>query len=67
MISEDVSIFLTFMMNEILIVDIGNKIIQSRGKQNMVSAVIKSVKSNVKALKTAYPDENSVIGAVFLE
>ena len=58
MFSEDVSVFLTFMMNEILeIVDIGNKILQSRGKQNVLSAVavIKSVKSNVKALKTDYP------------
>ena len=67
MISEDVSIFLTFMMNEILqIVDIGNKILQSRGKQNLVSAVavIKSVKSNVKALKTDYPDKSSIIDAV---
>ena len=54
MISEDVSIFLTFMMNEILeIVDVGNKIPQSRGEQNVVSA-----------LKTDYPDESSVIDAV---
>ena len=54
------------MMNEILeIVDIGNKILQSPGKQNVVAvAVTKSVKSNVKTLKTDYPDESSVIDAV---
>ena len=63
MISENVSVFLTFMIE---IVDIGNKTLQSRGKQNLASAVavIKSVKSNVKALKTDYPDESSVIDAV---
>ena len=33
MISEDITVFLTFMMNEILeIVDIRNKILQSHGK-----------------------------------
>ena len=55
------------MMNEILeIVDVGNKILQSRGKQNVVSAVavIKSVKRNLKALKTDYPGKSSVIDAV---
>ena len=67
MISDDVRIFLTFMINEILeIVDIGNKILQSRGEQNVVAAitVIKSVKNNVKGLITRYPDEKSIIGAV---
>ena len=64
MISDDGSVFLTFMMNEILeIVDIGNKILQSRGNQNGLCSSCR-VKSNVKALKTDYPDETSVIDAV---
>ena len=67
MISDDVRIFLTFIIHEILeIVDIGNKILQSRGDQNIVTAIttIKSVNSNVKELITRYPDDPSIIHAV---
>ena len=63
MIMEDRWIVLTYQINEILeLVDIGNKVLQSRGKQNITSAihVINSVKDRLKALPTRYESESII-------
>ena len=67
MILDDKWIFLTFMLDEILeLVDIGNKVLQSRGKQNVLAAVnvIESVKEKVKNLPSLYIDEKAIHEAV---
>ena len=69
LIRNDECCFFTFILNEVLeLVDIGNKVLQSRGKQNVLSAVsvIESVKNQLIALPTAahYPDEETIRNAV---
>ena len=63
MMTDDEWIVLTYFLNEILeLVDIGNKILQSRGSQNITSAVqtINSVKDEVKKLPMKYQKEEDI-------
>ena len=53
MITENEYIFLNHVLNEVLeLVDIGKKVLQSRGEQNLMSAlaVINSVDKRIKEL-----------------
>ena len=67
MITENEYIFLTHILNEVLeLVDIGNKVLQSRGEKNLMSAlaVINSVDKRIKEITSIYSDDNDIIKSV---
>ena len=67
MITENEYIFLNHVLNEVLeLVDIGKKVLQSSGEQNLMSAlaVINSVDKRIKELTSIYNDDNDIIKSV---